>query len=181
MINKNDSLLSIAKEVVKESKRGLSIKEIANKVFKAKGITPTEEQIAQFGIDFMLSGEFICCGNRNKENIWDVKGRQPLAVLDKDVIEDIYENDEEVKKNALTEDMYPEEPEVIEEEEDENGETDEIAAELDLITESEEGDIITEREVIDRDEDEDEEDSDDEEEPEDGDLEEIVVGTYKEE
>lgn len=182
MINQNDSLLNIAKEVVEESKKPLSIKEIANKVFKIKEITPTDDQITQFGIDFMLSGDFICCGNRNKENVWDLKSRQPSSVLEKDVIEDLHADDEDVQKNTLTnENIYDEDIEKslnynLDDEEDEVNETDDIAEELGLVEDDEENPNggITEREVIEID------DEDDEEEDLDGDLEDIVVGTIKE-
>lgn len=184
MINKNDSLLNLAMKVVEESKRPLSIKEIANKVFKIKEETPTEEQIAQFGIDFMLSGDFICCGNRNKENVWDLKSRQPVAILDKDVIEDLHADDEDVQKNTLTnENMYNEDmSEVVndnQDEDEENNETDDIAEELGFVEDDEENPNggITEREVIELDE---EDDDEDEEDDGDGDLEDIVVGTIKE-
>ena len=184
MINKNDSLLNIAKEVVEESKKPLSIKEIAAKVFKAKEINPTDEQIAQFGIDFMLSGDFICCGNRNKENVWDLKRRQPASILDKDVIEDLHADDEDVQKNTLTnENIYDEDIDKslnysLDDEDEDANETDDIAEELGLVEDDDENPNggITEREVIEiDDEDEDEEESEDDE-----DLEDIVVGEIKE-
>ena len=88
MSNINDSLISVAREVVEKSDKPLTINEIAEKVFKLKEKQPTSEDIVKFGIDFMLCGDFICCGNKSTGNVWDLKNRQSIAVLDKDVIED---------------------------------------------------------------------------------------------
>ena len=67
MSNKNDSLLDIAREVVEESSKHMSIPEIAAKVFQIKGIEATDAAVTQFGIDFMISGNFICCGTNKHQ------------------------------------------------------------------------------------------------------------------
>ena len=185
MSNKNDSLLDIAREVVEESSRHMSIPEIAAKVFEIKGIEATDAAVTQFGIDFMLNGNFICCGtNKRQENVWDLKSRQPVSLLDKDggYLEDLYEDDEDVKDNILTNDnIYDEDIdknlEDNNDDEDEQEETDDIAEELGLISEDsddEDGFASTQEIVIERD------DEEDEEENTDGDLEDIVEGTFKE-
>lgn len=189
MINSNDSLLKIAKELVEGSPKPLSIDEIASKVFEIKGIEKDEAKVAQFGIDFMLSGDFVCCGTRNKENVWDLKSRQPASILDKDVIEDLYEDDEDVKNNTLTDDsIYLEDIDKNlednndddEDDDDDDTDTDDIAEELGLRTEELEDsddDEIKEVSVI---EDDDDEEDEEEEDDLDSDLEDIVVGSIKE-
>ena len=177
MSNTNNSLMNIAREVVEKSGKPLSISEITEKVFAARGTKPTNEEVIQFGIDFMLSGDFVCCGNKSKENVWDLKNRQPVSVLDKDVIEDLLEDDEDVKNNTLTdENIYEEDLDksldsINDDDEDEVDERDDIEEELGL-TEDTEGDNIEMISVL-------EDDDEDEDSQEDGDLEDIVEGTLK--
>ena len=179
MSNINDSLISVAREVVEKSDKPLTINEIAEKVFKLKEKQPTSEDIVKFGIDFMLCGDFICCGNKSTGNVWDLKNRQSIAVLDKDVIEDLLEDDEDVKKNTLTDETLYEE--VLdkslegmndEDEDDNTNEKDDIEEELGL-TEDTDGDNIEMVTVLQED------DEDEEEETEEGPLEDIVQGEIK--
>ncbi|MBO4623494.1 MAG: hypothetical protein J5691_06425 [Bacilli bacterium] len=168
MSNKNDALIIIAKEVVEKSSEPLSISKIAEEVFKIKGTKASDADIIQFGIDFMLSGDFVCCGNKGNDKVWDLKNRQPSSILDDDIIEDLQEDDEEVKKNELKEENIN--PEDIdngldanadvedEEESDEKEEKDDIEEALGLSEEDGEDNI----EMIEID-DEDEEDEDEEE------------------
>ncbi|MBP5550465.1 MAG: hypothetical protein J6X93_00245 [Bacilli bacterium] len=178
MSNVNDSLMNIAKEVVEKSDKPLAISEIAEKVFKIKGKQPTSEEIVKFGIDFMLCGDFICCGNKSKENVWDLKYRQSVAVLDKDVIEDLLEDDEDVKNNTLTdENIYDEDIDksldsINDDDDDEVEEKDDIEEELGLTEDTGEDNIEMVATLEEDDEDEEEDiDSDD--------LEDIVEGTLK--
>ena len=187
MINKNDSLLDIAKVVVEESKRPLAISEIVEKVFDIKGVTPTQDEITQFGIDFMLSGDFICCGTNKKENLWDLKSRQSVSLLDKDggYLDDIHEDDEEVKKNELKEEPdYDEENnknfDTNDDDDDESlDEPDEVAEELGLINvgqDEEDGFAATQEIDVDHD---DEDEENENESNEDTDLEDVVEGEFK--
>lgn len=188
MINKNDSLMNIAKQVVSESDRPLSIGEVAEKVFAIKGIKPNEGEITQFGIDFMLSGEFACNGNRNKEAVWDLKSRQPASVLDKDVIEDLLADDEDVKNNILSDENLYDDVDIDknsnindddEDDDDSSNETDDIAEELGLISESDDEDFVgTEEIVVERDDEDEDEESEEANDSED--LEDIVEGVIKE-
>ena len=63
-----------------------------------------KELSPQFILDFMQSGYFVYCG----DECWDLKDRQPTAVLDKESgdYDDIYEDDEDVKKNELKDDIF---------------------------------------------------------------------------
>lgn len=185
MINKNDSLLDIAKVVVEESKRPLAISEIVEKVFSIKGVTPSQEEAAQFGIDFMLSGDFICCGANKKENLWDLKSRQSVSLLDKDggYLDDIHEDDEEVKNNLLTDETIYEEDidknlDDNNDDDEETDETDDLAEELGLISEdqdAEDGFGATQEIDVELDDEDEQEENDSEDE----DLEDVVEGTFK--
>lgn len=167
MSNKNDALIKIAREVVEQSSEPLSISKIAEEVFKIKGTKVSDADFIQFGIDFMLSGDFVCCGNKGNDKVWDLKNRQPASILDDDIIEDLQEDDEEVKKNELKEEnIHPEDidngldtnAEVEDEEEsEEKEEKDDIEEALGLSEEDGEDNI----EMIEID-DEDEEDESEE-------------------
>ena len=144
-MNKNESLIDISIKVMKTKKKPKTFKDVANEVFQIKGIKSVSEELkAQFQMDFMLSGYFICCGeDKNGLKLWDLKSRQPSTLLDKDgnYLEDLYENDEEVIKNELKDD-YDVSDDKIEEygldDEEESDETDDIEAELGLIEVSDE-------------------------------------------
>ncbi len=106
----NDSLIEIALREMKSKRKPRTLNKIAKDVFEVKGLNIKEEEktLAQFQMDFMLSGYFICCGeDKNGNKIWDLKSRQPSSLLDKDgsYLEDLYDYDEEVVKNELKDDI----------------------------------------------------------------------------
>ncbi len=107
----NDSLIEIAIELMEKKRKPHTIMSIAKDVFEMKGLDYTEnpELLSQFQIDFMLCGYFMCCGEDKKGNkLWDLKERQPHELLDKESVylDDVYEDDDEVKKNELKEEDY---------------------------------------------------------------------------
>ena len=107
----NDSLIEIAIELMEKKRKPHTVLSIAKDVFEIKGLNLNEnsELLSQFQIDFMLCGNFICCGEDKKGNkLWDLKDRQHHELLDKESIylDDLYEDDEEVKKNELKDDAY---------------------------------------------------------------------------
>ena len=107
----NDSLIEIAIELMEKKRKPHTVLSIAKDVFEIKGLNLNEnsELLSQFQIDFMLCGNFICCGEDKKGNkLWDLKDRQHHELLDKESIylDDLYEDDEEVKKNELKDDDY---------------------------------------------------------------------------
>ena len=175
--NKNDSLLEIAIRLMKSKKKPKALKELTNEVFQYKGIKNDkniEALKAQFQVDFMVSGHFVCCGeNKQGFKLWDLKSRQPSTLLDKDgnLLEDIYADDEDVIKNELKDDIYDDDlnkdfdDAYSEDEDDEEKETDDIEEELGLVTIDEEApeEIATTEIVVDEEDEfaEDEEDSDD--------------------
>lgn len=138
----NDSLIEIALREMKSKRKPRTLARIAKDVFEVKGldIKKEEEALAQFEMDFMLSGYFICCGeDKHGNKVWDLKSRQPSSLLDKDgsYLEDLYDNDEEVLMHELKDDLlYPEteiygtDDEVDEDEEDDEEEQDDIEEEL---------------------------------------------------
>ena len=109
MSSKDNSLIEIAVELLHKKQRPQNINSIIKEVMSMKGIKAADvsQYAAQFVMDFMLSGYFVYCG----EDCWDLKDRQPTSVLDKDGGDytDIYEDDEDVKKNELKDDLYEEE------------------------------------------------------------------------
>lgn len=178
--NNNDSLLEIAIRLMKSKKKPKSLKELTNEVFQAKGIKNDENieaKKAQFQVDFMVSGFFVCCGeNKQGYKLWDLKSRQPSTLIDKDgnLLEDLYADDEDVLKNELKDDFYVDDPDkeldsyVEDDEEDEEEETDDIEEELGLVSLDDDAteDIPTSEITVDEDDevDEDEELDDIEEE-----------------
>lgn len=107
----NDSLIEIAIELMEKKRKPHTILSIAKDVFEMKGLDYNEnpEMLAQFQIDFMLCGQFICCGEDKKSNkLWDLKERQSHELLDKESVylDDVYEDNDEVKKNELKEEDY---------------------------------------------------------------------------
>ena len=74
--NKNDSLLEIAIRLMKSKKKPKALKDLTNEVFQYKGIKNdknVEALKAQFQVDFMVSGNFVCCGeNKQGHKLWDL-------------------------------------------------------------------------------------------------------------
>lgn len=109
MNEKNDSLLEIASMLMRRKKKPQTLDSILDEVLEKKGIEDADEHlVAQFEVDFMLSGIFIYCGEDKKGNqLWDLKERQPSSLLDKDggYLEDMYKDDEDVIKNELKDDF----------------------------------------------------------------------------
>ncbi len=107
--DKEKSLLEIAIELLDAKKKPQKMITIVKEVMELKGIKASyaKELAPQFMLDFMQSGYFVYCG----DDCWDLKDRQPTSVLDKDGGDytDIYEDDEDVKKNELKDDLYEEE------------------------------------------------------------------------
>ena len=101
MSSKDNSLIEIAIELLYKKQRPQNIYSIIKEVMSIKGIKAANvsEYAPQFVMDFMSSGYFVYCG----DDCWDLKDRQPTSVLDKDGgdYEDLFENDEDVKKNEL--------------------------------------------------------------------------------
>lgn len=136
--NKNDSLIEIALQVMKTKRKEQPLSKISKEVFEIKGIDPEKEKelLAQFQMDFMLSGLFICCGDKNGVKVWDLKNRKPSSFLDKEgtYIDDLYSDDEDVIKNELSDEIEDDvnSEDIIEDDEDEENdeETDDIEEEL---------------------------------------------------
>lgn len=140
MNEKNDSLIEIAYREMSKKRKPKTLDKICKDVFEIKGIKYDEAEASQFQIDFMLSGNFVCCGeDKNGEKLWDLKSRQLSSLLDKDgsYLDDPYDDDDDVKENELNDDMgylgIDEEKEQSiddDDEEDDNEETDDIEEEL---------------------------------------------------
>ena len=139
MNEKNDSLLEIAFEEMKKKKKPKTLEKICKDVFEIKGIKYNEETASQFQIDFMLSGNFVCCGeDKDGEKLWDLKSRQSSSLLDKDgsYLDDPYNDNDDVIKNELKVDMEygdideDQDDNIDEDDDDEDEETDEIEEEL---------------------------------------------------
>ena len=118
-----------------------TIMSIAKDVFEMKGLDYTEnpELLSQFQIDFMLSGNFVCCGeDKDGEKLWDLKSRQSSSLLDKDgsYLDDPYNDNDDVIKNELKDDMEygdideDQDENIDDDDDDEDEETDEIEEEL---------------------------------------------------
>lgn len=145
----NESLLEIAVNLMKSKKKPKSLKEITNEVFQVKGnesLDDIAEQKAQFQVDFMVSGFFVCCGENTKgQTLWDLKSRQPSTLNDKDGnYDDLYADDEDVIKNELKEDIFEvpgfkESVNLIDDDiEEDDLEHDEIEEELNLVDDADE-------------------------------------------
>ncbi|HKM29775.1 MAG TPA: DNA-directed RNA polymerase subunit delta [Bacilli bacterium] len=134
--NNNDSLIEIALRVMKSKRKEQPLAKICKEVFEIKGIKAEDEQKyrAQFQIDFMLSGLFICVSEKKGVKLWDLKNRRPSSFLDKEgnYAEEL-DADEDVIKNELSDKIEfigEENEEEIEEDEEEEETTDEIEEEL---------------------------------------------------
>ena len=81
MNNNYDSFLEIAVALMKKKKKPQSLEALTKEVFSKKGAEVNELQVAQFQVDFMLSGFFVCCGEDKQGNqLWDLKTRQLSAL-----------------------------------------------------------------------------------------------------
>lgn len=113
MIENQDSLVEIAIKEMSKKRKARTLASIAKEVFEIKGLNAAEAaaSLPQFQIDFMLSGHFICCGeDRKGAKIWDLKNRQHSSLLDKEgVYVDPQDDDEDVIKNELRDDIFAEE------------------------------------------------------------------------
>lgn len=108
MNEKYDSLLEIAVAIMKRKKKPQTIESLIDEVFARKGIEKNDQDIAQFEVDFMLSGYFVYYGEDedNKKQLWDLKERQKSSYLDKDAgVAELNEYDEEAESNALGNDI----------------------------------------------------------------------------
>jgi len=160
------SLLEIAEQVMKKKRKPQTLDSITVEVFSKAGLDKKDPKlVAQFELDFELSGIFIYCGEDGKNQLWDLKYRQPSALLDKDggYLEDPYADDEDVINNELKDDIdYDDKSLRIEDEEDDETEEDDIQEELGLVSEDSETEEI-DSEQYHSDDDEDEEPVDDDE------------------
>lgn len=143
MNNNYDSFLEIAVALMKKKKKPQSLEALTKEVFSKKGVEGNELQVAQFQVDFMLSGYFVCCGEDKQGNqLWDLKTRQVSALLDKDsgYMRDLSEEEEEALSNELKDDFQfgDQVDQYIEDDEDEVNEQDDIEEDLGLVSLDEE-------------------------------------------
>lgn len=133
--NKEKSLLEVAIELLEMKKKPQKIMNILKEVMEIKGVKASlaKELAPQFLLDFMQCGYFVYCG----DDCWDLKDRQPTSVLDKEGgdFSDIYEDDEDVKKHELKDELFTEEDtknsqDDEDEEETEDEEEDDLAREF---------------------------------------------------
>lgn len=164
MVNKNDSLLEIAIDVMSRKKKPQTLRAIIKEVFEIKGINNNkiDEMLPQFQMDFMLSGVFICPGeDKRGVKLWDLKYRQPSMILDKDgsYLEDLYFDDEDISKYELSDDTQDQDISIDSTDEDEDDDNhnqpDEIEEDLALIDDQD-----TTSEIMLEDEEDDDEDDD---------------------
>lgn len=161
----NDSLIEIALREMKSKRKPRTLARIAKDVFEVKGLDIKKEKkaLAQFQMDFMLSGYFVCCGeDKHGNKVWDLKNRQPSSLLDKDgsLLEDLYEYDEDVLMHELKDDTIYKEGEIYRTDDDDEDEVehDEIEEELLSLDEDEdeeddiEDDLLDEFDDLDEDE-----------------------------
>ena len=125
-VKEEKSLLELSIEYLKKQEEPQDINVIIKEVMNMKGLKANEikEKAPQFVMDFMLSGNFVYCG----EDKWDLKYRQPTSVLDKDGgdYEQFYsDDDDEVKNNELKDDTYEEYEDASSQEYDEDEDEDE--------------------------------------------------------
>lgn len=179
MNEKNDSLLEIAVALMKRKKKPQTLKSMLNEIFERKGMEQDEQAVAQFEVDFMLSGLFIYCGEDKDQNqLWDLKERQPSSLLDKDGgYLDLYEDDEEVTKNELRDDTDYAEKNVDEyisdDELEKKDEEDDIEEELGLV-DDEVDTVEIDSSELNREEYDDDELEEEDEEDEEDDIEEAL-------
>lgn len=166
MNNNYDSFLEIAVALMKKKKKPQSLETLTKEVFSKKGVEGNELQIAQFQVDFMLSGFFVCCGEDKSGNqLWDLKTRQNSSLLDKDsgYMRDLSDEEEEALSNELKDDYtFGDEDNIdqyIDEDDEEVNEQDDIEEDLGLV--SLDADSEDNEEVINYDFDEEDEEEDD--------------------
>ena len=141
--NEEKSLLEIAIELLEKKRGPQHIDTIVKEVMSLKGyrVAESKEKAPQFLMDFMLSGNFVYCG----EDCWDLKYRQPTSVLDKDGGD--YESfyyDEEASNNELTDESYNElyenqndqQLDSNDDDEDETDDADDLSNEFEVLVES---------------------------------------------
>lgn len=136
----NDSLIEIALREMKSKRKPRTLARIAKDVFEVKGLDIKKEKkaLAQFQMDFMLSGYFVCCGeDKHGNKVWDLKNRQPSSLLDKDgsLLEDLYEYDEDVLMHELKDDTIYKEGEIYSTDDDDEDEVEHDDIEDDLLDE----------------------------------------------
>lgn len=167
MNNNYDSFLEIAVALMKKKKKPQSLESMTKEVFSKKGVEGNELQIAQFQVDFMLSGFFVCCGeDKNGNQLWDLKTRQNSSLLDKDsgYMRDLSEEEAEALDNELKDDFqYGSEGNIDQylddDDDEETNEKDDIEEDLGLVSMDEDSDI--EAEVLNYDVKDDEDDEED--------------------
>ena len=141
--NEEKSLLEIAIELLEKKRGPQHIDTILKEVMSLKGyrVAESKEKAPQFLMDFMLSGNFVYCG----EDCWDLKYRQPTSVLDKDGGD--YESfyyDEEASNNELTDESYNElyenqndqQLDSNDDDDDETDDADDLSNEFEVLVES---------------------------------------------
>ena len=105
--NIKPSMLNKAFELFETQKRpkSLTFRSIVNSVFKDTK-QPSEEKIARFWADFMNSGLFVYCGDNSKgEQVWDLKARKSVAILDKSSYDLEYIDNSDDEQEALTNEL----------------------------------------------------------------------------
>lgn len=164
MNNNYDSFLEIAVALMKKKKKPQSLEAITKEVFSKKGVDGNELQVAQFQVDFMLSGYFVCCGEDKAGNqLWDLKTRQLTSLLDKDsgYMKDLSDEEEEALNNELKDDFEFGDgqniDQYIDDDDEEINEKDDIEEDLGLVSLDEDFDGGEEMIVETSDEEEDEE------------------------
>ncbi len=171
MNNNYDSYLDVAYSLMKKKKKPQSLDAITKEVFLKKGVIGSENQIAQFQVDFMLSGLFVYCGeDKDGVQLWDLKNRQNSSFLDKDggYLKDLTDEDEEVVNNELKEEYHLSNEDnidqYIEDDEEDSNEQDDIEEDLGLVLDQQKGEDSDETIANYDDEEDDEEELDDIEE-----------------
>ncbi len=141
MNNNYDSFLEIAVSLMKKKKKPQSLESMTKEVFSKKGVEGNELQIAQFQVDFMTSGFFVCCGEDKSGNqLWDLKSRQLSAFLDKDsgYMRDLSDEEEEALSNELKDDFefgdHDNIDSFIDDDDEEVNEQDDIEEDLGLVS-----------------------------------------------
>ena len=164
MNNNYDSFLEIAVALMKKKKKPQSLEAITKEVFSKNGVDGNELQVAQFQVDFMLSGYFVCCGEDKAGNqLWDLKTRQLTSLLDKDsgYMKDLSDEEEEALNNELKDDFEFGDgqniDQYIDDDDEEINEKDDIEEDLGLVSLDEDFDGGEEMIVETSDEEEDEE------------------------
>ena len=91
----NDSLIEIALREMKSKRKPRTLAKIAKDVFEIKGLDIKKEKkaLAQFEMDFMLSGYFVCCGEDKYGNKFGIEDASlhPCLTENGAFLEDLYE------------------------------------------------------------------------------------------